>query len=361
MELDYIQPLLFPGDLVASNHPARAKQPKQLAKIKPFGSNDPIRHKNKSKTRCSYLSAINPNKNKQMLHEIIAIPLKKPDETFEKDNNADSLIYVPNQNMSDRVKNSYNLKCREVMSSTKVVKNMFATEVLIEKGKKQKLNKIAREGIPPEQIDKIFNTKRPVPAKKKREYGFFLIGDQLVDFDSYFDEVKKQSVRTKNHHMRNLNSQVKLTFEEPYQLSNQANFSQKYRTVFDKIDINKEMNDIVLETDEIKAEIKLEKTALEKEVEEVLEVQDDELTRQMRKKSLITKFKRAIRSALYDYKRQKLTYEELFSNKHNPSEPFEMPGSELLIKSVRFKDLDNVVELLKENKFLVNNFDTVAF
>jgi len=58
-------------------------------------------------------------------------------------------------------------------------------------------------------------------------------------------------------------------------------------------------------------------------------------------------------------KRLNMTARELFEGKYQAIKPYDNVGSYEFIQSVKYGETQEVMDILKDNKFLVHNFDNV--
>ena len=78
-----------------------------------------------------------------------------------------------------------------------------------------------------------------------------------------------------------------------------------------------------------------------------------------RSKDVLVKWKRAVITAAIHMKRLNMTAGEFFEGKYKTIKPYDNVGSYEFIQSVKYGETEEVMDILKENKFLVHNFDHV--
>ena len=155
-------------------------------------------------------------------------------------------------------------------------------------------------------------------------------------------------------HTNNIYKEINVKYSNTFTLINKLRFSEKYRIAEDLIDLEKNTNLYELIDKIISSNFKLGN-----EIDNIIEQKRKENKEDKRKK-LLLKFKRTLIRAAIHFKRLGVTLEEFLSMDLHHVKPFEHKDSVNLIFAIKNKDKDTVCRLVKENRFLVFDFDNVS-
>ena len=155
-------------------------------------------------------------------------------------------------------------------------------------------------------------------------------------------------------HMNNIYKEINVDYSNTFTLINKLKFSEQFRTAEDLIDLEKNTN-----LYELIDKIILSSFKLGNEIDNIIEQKRKENKEDKRKK-LLLKFKRVLIRAAIHFKRLDVTLEEFLSMDLHHVKPFEHKDSVNLIFAIKNKDKDSVYRLVKENRFLVFDFDNVS-
>ena len=206
----------------------------------------------------------------------------------------------------------------------------------------------------PKQSFPMISTKKVVKNILPKEYNYSKRKSPDEVMRNAYHPVVRFQKKQITKHTNNIYKEINVDYSNTFTLINKLKFSEKFRTAEDLIDLEKNTNLYALIDKIISSSFKLGN-----EVDNIIEQKRKENKEDKRKK-LLLKFKRILIRAAIHFKRLGVSLEEFLAMDLNRVKPFEYKDSVDLIFAIKNKDKDSVCRLIKENKFIVFDFDNVS-
>jgi hypothetical protein len=155
-------------------------------------------------------------------------------------------------------------------------------------------------------------------------------------------------------HINNINKEINVDYSHTFTLVNKEKFSDKFRTAEELIDLDKDTKLFELIDNYISTKFKLGD-----EIDNVIE-QKRKREKIEKRKKLLLKFKRVLIRAAIHFKRLGVSLEEFMNMEFEHIKPFEHKDSFDLIFAIKEKRIDVISKMVKDNRFLVLDFDNVS-
>ena len=206
----------------------------------------------------------------------------------------------------------------------------------------------------PKQSFPMISTKKVVKNILPKEYNYSKRKSPDEVMRNAYHPVVRFQKKQITKHTNNIYKEINVDYSNTFTLINKLKFSEKFRTAEDLIDLEKNTNLYALIDKIISSSFKLGN-----EIDNIIEQKRKENKEDKRKK-LLLKFKRILIRAAIHFKRLGVSLEEFLAMDLNHVKPFEYKDSVDLIFAIKNKDKDNVCRLIKENRFIVFDFDNVS-
>ena len=211
------------------------------------------------------------------------------------------------------------------------------------------------EGKYQRQAFPMVNSKKLVKNILPKEYNFVKekTPDEVLRH-AYHPVVRFQK-KLLNKHINNINKEINVDYSHTFTLVKKGNFSERFRMSSNLINLEKDTRLLELIEKFIQSNFKLAN-----EIDNVIE-QKRKREEQERKQKLYFKFKRTLIRAAIHFKRLDIKLID-FLNMKNPLhiQPYEHKESYELICAIKDKDIETICRMVRDNYFLVFDFDNVS-
>ena len=237
---------------------------------------------------------------------------------------------------------------------------------------------IFKTGLGKKEKEKIIGTEEEIEKskKKKNEYnkGFPLIAPKKIvknilpkeyDFNKVktpeevlrnaYHPVVRYQKNVLNKHINAINQEINVNYSNTFCLIKKDKFSEKFRMCQDLIDLEKDTKLIEMIGELINKNFKLGN-----EINEVLE-EKKRKEEYERKQKILLRFKQVLIRAAIHFKRLNINLDDFLTKNSKTIQPFEEASSYNLICAIKDKDPEAVLRMIKQNKFVVFDFDHVRY
>ena len=263
-------------------------------------------------------------------------------------------------NKNDSINNEIKLKKQNPKraETSKEILNVFKTglrkkemELVLgseEERKKSIFSKKSEEkGFP------IISSKKMVKNILPKEYDFNKVKSPEEVLRNAYHPVVRYQKNVLNKHINAINQEINVNYSNMFNLIKKEKFSEKFRMCQDLIDLEKDTKLIEMISDLINNNFKLAN-----EIDEVLEAKKKKEEFE-RKQKILLRFKQVLIRAAIHFKRLNIELDDFLSKNSKTIKPFEEESSYNLICAIKDKDPDAVIRMVKENNFVVFDFDHV--
>ena len=252
-------------------------------------------------------------------------------------------------------KNKHKHRASSALSVSQQIKSLFK-KGLTEYEYSQIKQYSVDEGKYQRQAFPMVNSKKLVKNLLPKEYDFVKekTPDEVLRH-AYHPVVRFQK-KLLNKHINNINKEINVDYSHTFTLVKKGNFSERFRMSGNLIDLEKDTRLLELIEKFIQNNFKLAN-----EIDSVIE-QKRKREEQERKQKLYFKFKRTLIRAAIHFKRLDIKLID-FLNMKNPLhiQPYEHKESYELICAIKDKDIETTCRMVRDNYFLVFDFDNVSY
>ena len=199
----------------------------------------------------------------------------------------------------------------------------------------------------------IISSKKMVKNILPKEYDFNKVKSPEEVLRNAYHPVVRYQKNVLNKHINAINQEINVNYSNMFNLIKKEKFSEKFRMCQDLIDLEKDTKLIEMISDLINNNFKLAN-----EIDEVLEAKKKKEEFE-RKQKILLRFKQVLIRAAIHFKRLNIELDDFLSKNSKTIKPFEEESSYNLICAIKDKDPDAVIRMVKENNFVVLDFDNV--
>ena len=200
----------------------------------------------------------------------------------------------------------------------------------------------------------MISNKKIVKNLMPKEYNYSKVKSPEEVLKGAYHPVVRFQKKQLGKHINNINKEINVDYSHTFTLVNKEKFSDKFRTAEELIDLDKDTKLFELIDNYISNKFKLGD-----EIDSVIE-QKRKREKIEKRKKLLFKFKRVLIRAAIHFKRLGVSLEEFMNMEFDHIKPFEHKDSFDLIFAIKEKRIDVISKMLKDNRFLVLDFDNVS-
>ena len=277
-------------------------------------------------------------------------PQTSPSIAFGKRTPAKCKSTSPYQHKKDKDKS----KASSALSASQQMKSLFKRG-LTEYEYAQIKQYSDDEDKYPRQAFPMITSKKLVKNILPKEYNFIKEKSPDEVLRNAYHPVVRFQKKLLNKHINNINKEINVDYSHTFTLVKKGNFSERFRMSCNLIDLEKDTNLVELIEKIIQSNFKLTK-----EIDSVIE-QKRKREEKEKKQKLYFTFKRTLIRAAIHFKRLDINLID-FLNMKNPLhiQPYEHKESYELICAIKDKNIDIICRMVRDNYFLVFDFDNVS-
>lgn len=207
----------------------------------------------------------------------------------------------------------------------------------------------------PRQAFPMIAGKKLVKNILPKEYNFVKEKSPDEVLRNAYHPVVRFQKKLLNKHINNINKEINVDYSNTFTLVKKGNFSEAFRMSGNLIDLEKDTKLLELIERFIQSNFRLTN-----DIDSVIE-QKRQREEKAKKEKLYFTFKRTLIRAAIHFKRLDINLAD-FLNMKNPLhiQPYEHKESYALICAIKDRDIDTICRMVRDNYFLVFDFDNVS-
>ena len=252
-------------------------------------------------------------------------------------------------------------------------KNENSKNVKIVIGTNKKALNIFKYGVNKQTIEKIYKQHRRYNSNEitfKTETKFPIINSKKIlknllpkEYDYNHEKTSEEVLKNVYHplvryqkkmlnkHINAINREIGVEYSNYFTIANKNNFSEQFQMCQDLIDLQSNEKLVEMINRLINNNFKLNK-----EVKKIIDI--NELNEKyLHNKKILQRFKEILIRCAIHFKRLNISLEQFYKLDLDSIQPFSNKESYTLICAIKDKDINNINKLLKNNYFLVYDFD----
>ena len=197
----------------------------------------------------------------------------------------------------------------------------------------------------------IINSKKILKNLLPKEYDYNHEKTSEEVLKNVYHPLVRYQKKMLNKHINAINREIAVEYSNYFTIANKNNFSEEFQMCQDLIDLQSNEKLVEMINRLINNNFKLNK-----EVKKIIDI--NELNEKyLHKKKILSKFKEILIRCAIHYKRLNISLEQFYKLDLDSIQPFSNKESYTLICAIKDKDINHINKLLKNNYFLVYDFD----